>query len=319
MTEAQRSARLVREIFLAGFMSGLPPENISWATHRLARNMEDVHLRAGEVLYRKDDPTTAHYFVVYGELELAAEGVPSWILGERTLVGTIDLTLERPRSRTVTALRDTHLLRMPARDWLDMLEDNFELMLRGVEGLAVGLQEIRVALGIHDTGPRFAPVNGAVDRASWGRGPLGLVDRVTLLRGVPLFAQGEVQALLDLATHAEEIELAVGAPMVVRGGPNDAMFVLVSGSVAASLVPGDGAAAETFGGGMLVFGSRAATSKDLGFEARATEPTRALRIVREDYFDAMEEHFALARSSMKALAAERELLSNARAAAASKG
>jgi hypothetical protein len=86
------------------------------------------------------------------------------------------------------------------------------------------------------------------------------------------------------------------------------MFVTVSGAITAmtsASVPD-----ETFGPGTLVFGSRAATSKDLGFEAHATTKSRVLRMVREDYFDAMEEHFGLARSSMKALAGEREVLAN---------
>jgi len=307
-TEGERSARLVREIFLAGFMSGLPPENVAWATHRLARNMQDVHLAAGEVLYRQGDPTTAHYFVVYGEMRLAAEGVPAWTLGERSLVGTIDLTLDRARTRTATATRDTHLLMMPASDWLDMLEDNFELMLRGVEGLAEGVHELRIGVG---GGKSAAPARLRPFERSSESGPLGLVDRVVLLRGVPLFAGAEVQALLDLAAHAVEVDVEAGAVVTVHSETNDAMYVLVSGEVtalASPIVP-----PETFGPGALLFGSCAATSRDLGCEARATTPSRLLRVVREDYFDAMEEHFGLARSSMKALAAEREILANERA------
>lgn len=304
MTEGERSARLVREIFLAGFMSGLPPENVAWATHRLARNMEDVHLAPGDVLYRQGDPTTDHYFVVYGEIRLAAEGVPPWTLGERSLIGTIDLMLDRSRTRTATATRATHLLRMPGSDWLDILEDNFELMLRGLEGLAEGVQELLSTVGASAVLSQAA----APMATAYPSGPLGLVDRVLLLRGVPLLARGEVQALLDLAAHAAEIELEPGAELAGPGAPNDAMFVTVSGNVTArtsATIP-----EEAFGPGMLVFGSRAATSKDLGFEARASTKSRVLRIVREDYFDAMEEHFGLARSSLKALASEREILSN---------
>jgi CRP-like cAMP-binding protein len=305
-TEGERSARLVREIFLAGFMSGLPPENVAWASHRLARNMEDVHLRTGEVLYRQGEPTTAHYFVVYGEIMLAAEGVPPWTLGERSLIGTIDLTLDRARTRTATATRDTHLLRMPASDWLDMLEDNFELMLRGVEGLAQGVYELRTTVpGGFRVEHGRAPMS---ERSAAPAGPLGLIDRVVLLRQVPLLSTGEVQALLDLAAHAVEIDVEEGDVVIAQGAPNDAMFLTVSGAVSTS--PSANHHGETFGPGSLVLGSCAATSKDLGVEVRATARSRLLRVVREDYFDAMEEHFQLARSSMKALAGERELLVN---------
>lgn len=231
--EGERSARLVREIFLAGFMSGLPPENVAWATHRLARNMQDVHLTAGEVLYRQGEPTTAHYFVVYGEMVLAAEGVPSWTLGERSLIGTIDLTLDRPRSRSAKATRETHLLMMPASDWLDMLEDNFELMLRGVEGLAEGVHELRIGFG---GGKSASPARLRPFEQSSASGPLGLVDRVVLLRGVPLFSEGEVQALLDLAAHATEVDVEEGAVIAAGGEANDAMFLTISGTVRKSVV-----------------------------------------------------------------------------------
>jgi len=303
MAEGERSARLVREIFLAGFMSGLPPENIAWATHRLARNMEDVHLEAGDVLYRQGDATVSHYFVVYGEIMLAAEGVPAWRLGERSLVGTMDLMLDRARTRNATATRPTHLLRMPGADWLDLLEDNFELMLRSVQGLAEGVHEVRAALGKMEL--PHAPRPECVPSSTQ---PLGLVERVILLRGVPLFQSSEVQALLDLASHAVEVDFSPGEILTGHGEPNDAMFLTVNGAVTATTAPT--IPEETFGPGMLVYGSRAATSMDLGFEARATVPTRVLRLVREDYFDAMEEHFGLARSSMKALVSEREILSN---------
>jgi CRP-like cAMP-binding protein len=310
MTEGERSARLVREIFLAGFMSGLPAENVAWATHRLARNMTDVHLKAGDVLYRQGDSTTSHYFVVYGEILLVAEGVPPWKFGERSLIGTIDLTLDRPRSRTATATRDTHLLSMPGSDWLDMLEDNFELMLRGVEGLAQGVHALRVGVGggVAVPEPPTHPAAQLVLTQLPANGELGLAERVLLLRGVTLFSKAEVQALLDLAAHAVEVDFDAGKTIVGPGEPNEAMFVTLSGAVSASTSPA--VPEETFGPGTLVFGSRAATSKDLGFEAHATTKTRLLRIMREDYFDAMEEHFALARSSMKALAAEREALAN---------
>jgi CRP-like cAMP-binding protein len=313
MADGDRSAPLVREIFLAGFMAGLPPENIAWATPRLARNMVDVHLRAGEVLYREGEPTNEHWFVVYGEMKLEAKGVPPWVLGERSLIGTIDLTLDRARSRTATATRDTHLLCMPASDWLDVLEDNFEMLLRGVEGLAEGVHELRLALGDFET--EHGGQRNAYTRAP-ANGRLALLDRMFLLRGVPLFAEAEVQALINLAENAHEAEAAAGELVVTRGEPNDSMIVVVSGEVT---VPVAGSRDETFGPGMLVFGSRAASSKDLGCEGRAVSATRTLRIVREDYFDAMEEHFALARSSMKALAAEREELVNEKGRRAAPG
>ena len=303
--ETSSSPGLLREIFLAGFMAGLPPENVAWAAARLSRAMEDVHLRTGEVLYRAGDATTGHYFVVSGEVKLEVEGAPPWLLGERSLVGTIDLTLDRRRARTVIATRDTHLLSMGATDWLDMLEDNFELMLRGVEGLAQGVHALRVGLGDFEEDHAGAPI-APVKLVPSGR--LGLIESISLLWAVPLFAEAEVQALAQLAEVAREVDFAAGDLVSARGAPNDSLLVLVSGEVTASRAGSAGT--QAFGPGMLVFGSLAASSQPLGYEAVAQTAARALRIPREDYFDAMEEHFALARSAMKLLAREREVLVN---------
>lgn len=305
MTETEASNRLLREIFLAGFMAGLPAENVKWAAARLAQNMSDVRLRAGDVLYRQGELADAHYFVVTGEIRLEAEGLPQWHLGERSLVGTLDITLERPRARNAIAERDSFVLRMPAGDWLDMLEDNFELTLRAVQGLADGVHRLSVELGDFESDP---PSPAGARMRPEPSGSLGFVERMLLLRGVPLFAGAEVQALTNLAELATEVSYAAGELLVERDQPSESMFVVVSGEVTAARA--DSARVQRFGPGMLVFRYAAASPKDLGYDARADTPTRALRIAREDYYDVMEEHFALARSSMRALAAEREVLVN---------
>lgn len=304
------SARLLREIFLAGFMSGLPAENIAWAASRLAGVMSDVHLRAGDVLYREGDLAPDHFFLVDGEVKLEAKGAPPWTLGAHSLIGVLDVMLDRPRSRTVTATRDTHLFRVPAGDWFDMLEDNFELARRAVQGLARSVHHVRVELDEladpddDDAGPR------SMRRFDAPPLHLGLIDRIFALRGVVLLAEADVQAVTSLADLARAVEIAPGETVVVRGKPNDSMILVLSGEVTtwrAESSPG-----ARFGPGKLVFGSASVSSDDLGYDARAEVATRALRIGHEDFFDVMEEHFPLARSVMKALSAERERLMNER-------
>lgn len=305
MSDEERSSLLLREIFLAGFMSGLPAANVAWAASRLASTMDDVRVQAGGVIYRQGEPSDDHFFVVEGEVALEAEGAPPWVFGERSLIGTVDLMLDRPRSRNAVARRASHLLRMPAQDWLDMLEDNFELTRSAVQGLASGINEVRVALGAVDiTVPGVAvPLpSGALGEK------VGLIDRIFALRGVGLFSEADVQALIDLAVLAREQTFEAGAPVVVRGEASASLFVVLSGEVSTSRVAGG--PRESFGAGHVVFGPSAAAAENPAHEARAVLDTRVLRIAREDYLDVMEEHFALARSSMKAISLEREALVN---------
>ncbi len=303
------SARLLREIFLAGFMSGLPAENVAWAASRLAGVMSDVHLRAGDVLYRAGDLAPDHFFLVDGEVKLETKGSPTWTLGSHSLIGVLDVMLDRPRSRTVTATRDTHLFRVPSGDWFDMLEDNFELARRAVQGLARTVHQVRVELdepsdSDDDAGPRSL--------RTFDPPPLhlGLIDRIFALRSVPLLAEADVQAVTTLADLAREVEIAPGETFLPRGEPNDSMLLVLSGEVTTSRA--ESSPGARFGPGKLVFGSASVSSDDLGYDARAEVATRALRIGHEDFFDVMEEHFPLARSVMKALSSERERLMNER-------
>jgi CRP-like cAMP-binding protein len=308
VTDDARSARVFREIFLASFMAGLG-DDVPWAASRLARGMEDVRLRTGDVLYRPGELANEQFLLVDGEMKLEAPGFPSWTFGDLSLIGALDVLLDRPRVRTATAIRDTHLLRVPAGDWLDMLEDSFELTRRGVEGLAKGVHALRLeldALGLDDEAPPSTRSVEAPNRR------LDLVERILLLRGVPLFAKGDLQSLVSLGELAHEVDLAKGEALFPSGASNEAMFVIVSGSVTAAREGTERRA--TFGAGMLVLGSAAVSREDLRYAVHADTATRALRIGHEDCFDVMEEHFRLARSAMKALGAERERLMNARGA-----
>ncbi len=300
MAEGEASSRLLREIFLAGFMSGLPADNASWASARLARNMSDVRLAADEPLYRIGEAPDSHYFIVTGAIRLEAPDKPRWILGERSLVGTLDLTLDRPRARDAYAERDSFLLRMPASDWLDMLEDNFELALRAVHGLSQSVHALQLELPDFDAeAATVAPATAALPP------PLGFVDRVFVLQSLSLLAGGEMQALANLAERAEELTLEANQSLDPRH-VNDALFVVVGGEVSASLP--EGGRVRRYGPGQLVFGVAAASGVDLGYETTASEGTRVLRIAREDFYDVLEEHFASARATLKALATEREAL-----------
>jgi CRP-like cAMP-binding protein len=307
MSETTRSGRLLREVFLAGFMSGLPADNIAWAARRLAGSMDDVRRGPGEVVYRQGELSSEHFFIVSGEVKLEAPGKPVWTLGERALVGTIDMTLERPRARTVTATRATHLLRVRADDWFDMLEDNFEMVRRAVQGLAMGVHALRVELGSLGDGEIVAD-----RRPPAARRPLDLVERIVALRTVPLFAGADVQSLTTLGALAREVVLTPGEALSLNVASNDALVVVIDGKVLATRADRGAPREIAFGSGALVLGSAAASPQIPRYELRAAVASRALRIAHEDYFDVMEEHFALARSALKALVSERELLTDER-------
>jgi len=300
-SESPKAARIVREIFLAGFMSRLPPSSVAWAAARLARTITDVRAARGEILYSKGDPTDDNFFVVEGEVTLEAEDAPPYVFGEQSLIGAIDVMIGRVRSRTAVATKPSRLLRISSTDWLGMLKDNFELTRSAIEALSREVGDLRT--GLQTSSPP--------GRSAWSpnptRGRLGLIDRLFVLQTCPLFATSDTQALVDLARVADEVVYEAGDLVLPPGEDRDGhLLAIVSGNLRGSRL--DGGAVESFAAGELLFGAASLATTPATFEAHAAERTLALRIGREDYFDIVEAHFGLARASLKAIMLEREAL-----------
>jgi predicted acylesterase/phospholipase RssA/CRP-like cAMP-binding protein len=85
----------------------------------LDRHVSWVRLEGGEILCREGDPPEALYVVVHGLLEVlfaSESGQPVLdVLGRGDSIGEIALFQDQPRSATVRAIRDSELVRIPAR------------------------------------------------------------------------------------------------------------------------------------------------------------------------------------------------------------
>ena len=107
---AAELAELVRENRTFGALSDAARKFVSEA-------LEPVSIPGGAVLIREGDPADCLYLVAAGRLRVTttdAEGNdhPLAEIGRGDLVGEMAIITDRPRSATVYALRDTHLLRL---------------------------------------------------------------------------------------------------------------------------------------------------------------------------------------------------------------
>jgi CRP/FNR family cyclic AMP-dependent transcriptional regulator len=297
VADSEQVERVAREVFLAAFSGNT--RGFTWAARRIAGAMQDLSVAQGDIVYREGEPADQIYFVVSGEVKLVKPNANDRIFGGRSIIGATDLLLERPRSRTAVATAPTHLLKMRSADWLELLEDSFELTRRIVTNFASGVHALRL---------RPPPLGGFDEpRPSMpdARGRLNLVERILLLREVPIFAHASIQTLTILAELADELTAATGEVLPSREGTESRLIVVASGEVAVSAA--DLSTDGRFGRGSLVYGA-AALDHASRYEARANASARAIALSLEDYFDVMEEHFGLARSALMALSDERELL-----------
>lgn len=302
MTEPDRPARTWRELFVASFLDGAPPDVLAWAMPRLVSATRDLRVHAGETIFRIGEPSELVYFVVSGSVRADRPGFPSWTLGERSVVGILDAVLERPRSREATAITAARLLELSVSEWFEILEDSIDTAMRTVDTIASVLVDLRRQAR---EAPAPAPPDAAPRPAS-----LSLVERIVVLRRVDCLRRAGVQTLATLAAHAEEVRFEPGdAPVAIRGDARDrAMFVIAHGEM--ETTSGPPLTRERFGRSEML-GGAAAFVERAGFEARAAQRTVALRVSAEDWFDVMEEHFDLTRSIVMSLVAEREVLMNA--------
>jgi CRP-like cAMP-binding protein len=298
VVDQEVAARVGREVFLLSL--GGDARLLGWAFPRFVRALSDVYLEAGEVVYRRGDPSDAQFFIVSGEVALELEGTKPLVMGERGLVGTLDMLLDRPHKRTATATAPTHLLRMPAEDWWTLIEDRLDLAQRIITNVSGGIQALR---------SRPAPLGGfdapwATPARARPKG-LNLVERITLLRAVPLFGRASIQALTTLAELATEVQAAPGDVLVPAHATRRSLVVVAWGQVVASR-PGSDLSGR-FGAGSLVCGP-VALDPAADYEVRADGPVVALTLPFTEYFDTMEEHFSLVRSALMAVAEERDTL-----------
>lgn len=99
----------------------------------VAASATATHLRAGEWLFREGEVGDAVYVVCSGRVEIVHEATSERVrlLGRGAAVGELALITQSPRSASVRAVRDTHLLRISA--------ESFDMLLETSPRFSVGL------------------------------------------------------------------------------------------------------------------------------------------------------------------------------------
>jgi CRP-like cAMP-binding protein len=312
-----RHLRISRELFLAAFGADLGRFE-PWVTDRLTKLMEEEDARVGDTLFSRGDPPEFFYFMREGRVQLVREGAPALILDGRHVFGMKDALLDRSRTHSAIAVTDLQLMRMRFEDWLELLDDSFELARASVAGLArvVAAYEEKLWLSDRANAPR-APGTTQVRMPERSEGAddkpgqvqarrLTIVERLALLMDAPFFRRSGVQPLSDLAMASNEAFFRRGETLLERGAPRDKVFLVVEGEVEASRQEPD--LVRRFGAGEIVCGAAALAESGLAWRAAAATPTLALVVRTEEWFDLMEEHFDMVRSALGTLELRRDEL-----------
>jgi CRP-like cAMP-binding protein len=214
--------------------------------------------------------------------------IKSW--SAREAFGALEVLAARPLGSEAIAATETRTLRLGASALHDLLEDSFGLLTAILHELALRL----TALGL----PHGAPAaNAPVPRLATA--PLGLVERMIVLRDHVPFLAGRLEPLAMLAHAAQEVRWPAGTQVRRQRDRAHDAFVVLEGALA---LERDGAPADVVGQGETVGVLETLGGLHHASSITTTVPTRVLQIPRTTLFDALEEHAELALSVVAMLA-----------------
>ncbi len=128
-----------------------------------------------------------------------------------------------------------------------------------------------------------------------------IVDKVRMLRTVPLLSEVSTEVLADLAALSLVESHAAGHVLFSEGEPADAFFIVIEGAVDLGR---DGASSVTASPGEELGALAVLDERPRAFTAMATTEALLLRIGAEDFLYLLEQHPRLARGVIRYLARE---------------
>ena len=136
-----------------------------------------------------------------------------------------------------------------------------------------------------------------------------IIERVLLLQSIDLFAEVTTEQLSYIAAIADEISVDAGAVIYRENDPPDGLYVVISGSIAATHGQ---TTIERIGpnGSFGVWALFDNQPRLTGTEA--SEPSRLLFVRRDDFMDVLSNHVDIMQGIFKQLAQRLRRLTTAR-------
>jgi HEAT repeat protein len=122
-------------------------------------------------------------------------------------------------------------------------------------------------------------------------GMYSTVERVIILKSVPVFANASEQLLAEVASALEEVEFDAGEPIFAKGDLGNSMYIIILGRVRVH----DGDRTIVHLGERDVFGELAALDPEpRSASITAAEATQLFRLDREPLYEVMADHVEIA-------------------------
>jgi CRP-like cAMP-binding protein len=118
--------------------SEVPTEHLA----HVASIAQEVSYAAGDTVFEASDPSDAMYVVLEGEVKLSRGSQVVTVARTDDAFGTWSLFDDQPRVVDAVAVRESHLLKLAASDFIDLLADNVEITQGVLKGIVRRLRGV---------------------------------------------------------------------------------------------------------------------------------------------------------------------------------
>jgi CRP-like cAMP-binding protein len=208
-------------------------------------------------------------------------------------VGTLGLFAQDPYAVDARALEDTTTLEVDSEQIFDVFEDRFAIFLHILRDLCRQLIEQVADLKL-DPDRIYPPCQGlAVGRE------MDLVERIFVLRTMPVFHKASLNALFEVSRAMTEIRYPAGTVLWKEGETALSLFLLTNGTVRCRNAGGSD---FQVGPGFPLGAAESIGELPRWFEAVTETAVTGLMGPVETLVDVLEDNFELARNFMAGIA-----------------
>ena len=163
----------------------------------LAEHARERHFAAGEVVQAEGEPIEHVHFVIRGQVEVTRKGAPLVIADDGGTVGMVSLLARDRWGVKAVARAPSHTLEIPAEVILDVYEESRSFLRAAIRYSTMGLLARRGNLPVP---PGYQTPD---DLGVYKKNPPTVVERIIELRQNPMFADRNLDAVVDIARAGE--------------------------------------------------------------------------------------------------------------------
>jgi CRP-like cAMP-binding protein len=261
----------------------------------IAASLRPVAFRRGEILLREDEPPRSFFLLDSGTVTLRRKGKRIGTVRGPGGVGFMSFLARNAGGSSAVAENFVEAFEVQADAMEEIFDDHFSVLLGTIRFVAQRLIEE------NKVNPPAAYVPPVVSFDSLiGDAPLGIVERIFLLRRMRAFTEANVNSLATLARKMVEVRAAAGEVLWRAGERADHSYFVVKGML--HLTWGEGKYVQQIGPGYVVGGAESLVSLPRWNDLVPTEPVILLKGGREGLIDMFEDDYELGMKFLSLLA-----------------